>query len=68
MRGILAELGYSQNIILHTDDSESAIKLVGELCNIGNNSMHIVMRINFIHESIVAGIIRLIYVNTDNEA
>jgi hypothetical protein len=67
MRGFLSELGYPQiaPTVLHTD-SESAIKL-GELCNIGNNSMHIVMRINYIHECIEAGIIKLTYVNTDNE-
>ena len=67
MRGFLEELGFPQKdpTILYTD-SESAIKL-SELCNVGNNSMHIVMRINYIHESIEAGIIRLKYVNTDNE-
>jgi hypothetical protein len=68
MNGILAELGYPQIalIIIHNTDSESAIIKLGELCNIGNNSMDIVTRINFIHECIVAGIIRLTYVNTDN--
>ena len=67
MRGFLEELGFPQKepTILYTD-SESAIKL-GELCNVGNNSMHIVMRINYIHECIEAGIIKLKYVNTDNE-
>jgi len=67
MRGFLEELGFPQKepTILYTD-SESAIKL-GELCNVGNNSMHIIMRINYIHESIEAGIIKLQYVNTDNE-
>jgi hypothetical protein len=69
MRGFLAELGFPQETptILHTD-SDSAIKL-GELCNVGNNNMHLIMRINFIHhESIEAGIIKLQYfVNTDNE-
>ena len=67
MRGFLEELGFPQKspTILHTD-SESAIKL-GELCNVGNNSLHIVMRINYIHECIEAGIIKLQYVNTDNE-
>ena len=68
MRGFLEELGFPQKnpTVLHTD-SESAIKL-GELCNVGNNSLHIVMRINYIHECIEAGIIKLQYVNnTDNE-
>ena len=70
MRGFLTELGFPQEtstIILHTD-SDSATKF-GELCYVGNNSMHIIMRINYIHESIETGIIKyqLQYVNTDNE-
>jgi hypothetical protein len=69
MHGILAELGYPPiaPTILHNTDLESAIIKLGELCNIVNNSMHIVMRIRIIHECIIAGIIRFTCVNTDNE-
>jgi hypothetical protein len=58
MLGFLAELGFPQETptILHTD-SDSAIKL-SELCYVYNNSMHIIMRINYIYESIEVGIIK----------
>ena len=67
IRGFLAELGYPQLLptILYTD-SQSA-KALADLCQIGNNSAHITMRINFLHEQVLAKVIELKYINTENE-
>ena len=67
LREFLAELGFTQNepTVLYTD-SQSA-KALAEIFKVGNNSAHLVMRINYIHECIEAGIISLKYINTFNE-
>ena len=67
LRGFLEELGFKQvePTVLHTD-SVSA-KALADICNIGTNSSHLVMRINYIHECVEAGIIQLKYINTLNE-
>ena len=67
LRGFLAELGFTQShpTIFYTD-SASAIDL-GELFRVGKNSIHMTMRLNFIHECIENGIISLKYINTDLE-
>ena len=67
LRGFLEELGFEQfePTVLHTD-SVSA-KALADICNIGTNSSHLVMRINYIHECVEAGIISLKYINTLNE-
>jgi hypothetical protein len=67
LRGLLAELGYSQDepTIIYTD-SISAKTLI-ETFNIGNNSAHLVMRLNYIHEQVANGTIILKYINTENQ-
>jgi hypothetical protein len=65
MRGFLAELGFPQTdpTVFYTD-SASAIDL-GELFRVGKNSIHMTMRLNFIHECIQDKTISLKYINTD---
>mmetsp|Transcript_29793 Transcript_29793/g.40907 ORF Transcript_29793/g.40907 Transcript_29793/m.40907 type:complete len:1150 (+) Transcript_29793:1094-4543(+) len=67
LRGFLDELGFTQNepTVLYTD-SQSA-KALADIFKIGSNSAHLVMRINYIHECIESGIVRLKYINTFNE-
>jgi len=67
LRGFLDELGFTQHepTVLYTD-SASAIDLA-ELFRIGNNSMHLTMRLNFIHECVENKIIQLKYINTNEE-
>ena len=67
LRGFLAELGFTQSepTIFYTD-SASAIDL-GELFRVGKNSIHMTMRLNFIHECIQNKTISLKYINTDLE-
>ena len=67
IRGFLAELGYPQRrpTVLYTD-SKSA-QTIAETCLISNNSSHIVMRINYIHEEITAGTVRLVWINALNQ-
>jgi len=67
IRGFLAELGYPQlsPTVIYTD-SQSA-KALADQCQIGNNSAHITMRINFLHEQVTTNVIALKYINTDNE-
>jgi hypothetical protein len=65
IRGFLAKLGFPQTepTVFYTD-SASAIDL-GELFRVGKNSIHMTMRLNFIHECIQDNIISLKYINTD---
>jgi len=65
MRGFLAELGFPQigPTVFYTD-SASAIDL-GELFRVGKNSIHMTMRLNFIHQSVEDKTISLKYINTD---
>jgi hypothetical protein len=67
LRGFLEELGCKQiePTVLHTDSASA--KALADICNIGTNSSHLVMRINYIHECVEAGIIQLKYINTLNE-
>ena len=67
MRGFLAELGYPQNkpTIIYTDSASSIA--IAEICKIANNTSHIVVRINFIHQEIMAGTIRLVWISADNQ-
>jgi hypothetical protein len=67
LRGFLAELGFTQHeaTVLYTD-SASAIDLT-ELFRVGNNSMHLTMRLNFLHECSENKIIKLRYINTNEE-
>eukprot|EP01035_Chromulina_nebulosa_P025366 gene25366-33109_t len=67
LRGFLAELGFTQpNPTVFYTDSASAIDL-GELFRVGKNSIHMTMRLNFIHECIQNGTISLKYINTNLE-
>ena len=67
LRGFLEELGFTQHepTVLYTD-SVSA-KALADICNIGHKSAHLVMRINYIHECVEAGIIALKYISSSNE-
>ena len=67
LRGFLAELGFTQTepTVFYTD-SASAIDL-GELFRVGKNSIHMTMRLNFIHECIQNRTISLKYINTNLE-
>ena len=67
LRGLLEELGFIQNepTIIYTD-SESARILI-ETMNIGNNSAHLVMRLNFLHECVVNKIVSIKYINTNDQ-
>ena len=67
LRGFLEELGFTQNTptVIYTD-SQSAIALC-ETFNVGSNSVHLTMRLNYLHECIENKIIRLVYINTDDQ-
>jgi hypothetical protein len=67
MRGFLAELGFPQPepTIIYTD-SLSAKTLIDSF-NIGNNSAHLVMRLNYLHEMVENGTILLKYIDTLNQ-
>ena len=64
-RGFLEELGFTQNepTDIYTD-SKSAQTLI-ELFHIGSNSAHLVMRLNFLHEQVLRKVVRIKYVQTD---
>ena len=66
-RAFLAELGFPQTepSIIWTD-SESA-KILSEEFKISNRSSHIVMRLNFIHQELLRGTIKLCYIDTNNQ-
>jgi hypothetical protein len=66
LRGLLAELGYPQlePTIIYTDSISA--KTLAETLHTSNNSAHLIVRINFIHQEIAAGTIVLKYINTDN--
>jgi hypothetical protein len=67
LRGFLSEMGFTQlePTVLYTD-SQSAQTLI-ESYNIGNNSAHLVMRLNFLHECVLNKIVSFKYINTDDE-
>jgi hypothetical protein len=65
-RGFLEELGFAQKEAtdIYTD-SKSAKTLI-DLFHVGSNSAHLVMRLNYLHEQVQRGIVRIRYVNTDD--
>ena len=67
IRGLLAELGYPQltPTVIYTDSLSA--KALADACQIGNNSAHITMRINFLHEQVTGKVIELKFINTENE-
>jgi hypothetical protein len=67
IRGFLHELGFPQTepTIIYTD-SLSAKTLIDSF-NIGNNSAHLVMRLNYLHEMVDNGTILLKYIDTLNQ-
>jgi hypothetical protein len=67
LRGFLAELGFPQlePTVIYTD-SQSAKTLIDSF-NVGNNSAHLTMRINYLHEQVEQGIIVLKYIDTLNQ-
>jgi len=67
IRGFLAELGYPQltPTVIYTDSLSA--KALADACQIGNNSAHITMRINFLHEQVTGKVIELKFINTENE-
>jgi hypothetical protein len=67
LRGFLAELGYPQTepTVIHTDSLSA--KVLAETFNLSNNTAHLVMRLNYIHQEILAGTIALRYINTENQ-
>ena len=58
-------MGFPQKTatVIYTD-SVSAKALI-DLFNVGTQSAHIIMRINYLHEQVAQGSIELKYVNTD---
>jgi hypothetical protein len=64
LRGFLAELGFPQlePTVIYTD-SQSAKTLIDSF-NVGNNSAHLTMRINYLHEQVEQGTIVLKYIDT----
>jgi hypothetical protein len=67
LRGFLSELGFPQSepTVIFTD-SISAKTLIDSF-NIGNNSAHLVMRLNYLHEMVENGTIQLKYIDTFNQ-
>ena len=67
MRGFLEELGFKQlkPTVIFTD-SQSAKTLIDSF-QIGNNSAHMVMRLNYLHEQVLNKNIELKYINTDDQ-
>jgi hypothetical protein len=67
LRGFLEELGFPQlePTVIYTD-SQSAQALINSF-NVNNNSAHLVMRLNYLHEVVTRGIIVLKYIDTLNQ-
>jgi hypothetical protein len=67
LRGFLSELGFPQlePTVIYTD-SQSAKTLIDSF-NIGNNSAHLVMRLNYLHEVVERGVIALKFIDTLNQ-
>jgi len=55
LRGFLKELGFPQNTatVIHVDNQSAQI--LAEQYRLGNNTSHMVMRLNYIHQEIVNG-------------
>lgn len=66
-RGFLDELGFPQKepTIIYTDSK--AAEYLSESYNISHKTAHIVMRLNFIHQEVQKGTVKLKYVNTENQ-
>jgi hypothetical protein len=67
LRGFLEELGFPQlePTVIYTD-SQSAQALINSF-NVKNNSAHLVMRLNYLHEVVTRGLIVLKYIDTLNQ-
>ena len=66
LRGFLTEVGFPQlaPTVIYTD-SISAKTLIDSY-QIGNNSAHLVMRLNYLHECVENKLIELKYINTND--
>jgi hypothetical protein len=67
LRGFLEELGFPQlePTILYTD-SQSAMALINSF-RVSNNSAHIVMRLNYLHEVVEQKLIKLMFIDTKHQ-
>jgi hypothetical protein len=65
-RGFLSEIGYPQlePTVIFTDSISA--KTLADTFHISSNSGHMVVRINYIHQEILAGNISLQYIDTNN--
>jgi hypothetical protein len=66
LRGFLGEIGYPQKepTVLFTDSISA--KTLADTFHISSNSGHLVVRINYIHQEILAGNISLKYIDTNH--
>jgi len=65
-RGFLEELGFPQTEPTEVITDNHAAKIISEQNSHTEKTAHIVMRINFIHQEIESGRIRLKWINTEN--
>jgi len=67
LRGFLKELGFPQNIatVIYVDNQSAQI--LAEQYRLGNNTSHMVMRLNYIHQEIVNGEVIIKYIDTTNQ-
>jgi hypothetical protein len=61
------ELGYPQLTPSLIYTYSLSAKALADACQIGNNSAHITMRINFLHEQVTGKVIELKFIITENE-
>ena len=68
MRGFLKELGYEQSTptTIYVDN-ESSIALSTSMNNCSSNVSHMIMRINYIQQEILAGTVELKSVKSEHE-
>jgi transposase InsO family protein len=67
LRGFLLELGFPQNspTVIYTDNQSA--KILAEQYRLGNNTAHMVMRLNYIHQEIVNGNVSIKFIDTTNQ-
>jgi transposase InsO family protein len=67
LRGFLLEIGFPQNSpTLIYVDNQSAI-ILAEQYRLGNNTSHMVMRLNYIHQEILNGNVTVKFIDTENQ-
>ena len=65
-RGFLEELGFPQTEPTEIITDNHAAKIISDQNSLTEKTAHIVMRINFIHQEIESGTIKLKWINTEN--